>query len=74
MRHAYDKLGPEYELIRAIITQRLKRGWSQQRLAEEIGSRQPIISRLERGGSNPSLKFLQRIADALGVSLHVSLR
>ena len=74
VKKAYEALGPEYEIVEAIIAERLKRGWSQQRLAEEIGSRQPVISRLERGDGNPSLQFLQRIADALGVSLHVSLR
>jgi len=69
----YDALGPEYEVVRAIIKHRLKKGWSQTELAEAIGSRQPVISRLERGEGNPSLQTLQKIATALDVRLQVSL-
>jgi len=43
-------------------------------LATAIGSRQPVISRLERGEGNPSLQTLSRIAKALGVSLQVSMK
>lgn len=74
VRGEYEALEPEYAVIKAIIKHRTQRGWSQKRLAEEIGSRQPVISRLERGEGNPSLRFLHRIADALDVSLHISLR
>ena len=70
----YEALGPEYEVIKTIITGRVKRGWSQTDLAEAIGSRQPVISRLERGEGNPSLQTLQRIAKALDLSLKVSMR
>jgi ribosome-binding protein aMBF1 (putative translation factor) len=70
----YDALRPEYEVVKTIIEQRLKRGWSQSELAEAIGSRQPVISRLERGEGNPSLQTLSRIAKALGVSLQVSMK
>lgn len=70
----YDALGPEYEVVKTIISQRIKYGWSQSQLAEAIGSRQPVISRLERGEGNPSLQTLQRIAKALGLSLHVSMK
>ena len=70
----YDALGPEYEVVRTIINERIKRGWSQAELAVAIGSRQPVISRLERGESNPSLQTLQRIAKALDLSLKVSMR
>ncbi len=70
----YDAFGPEYEVIKAIISHRIKRGWSQSDLAEAIGSRQPVISRLERGEGNPSLLTLSRIAKALDLSLKVSMR
>ena len=74
IKAAYDNLGPEYELIKAIIKQRIKRGWSQTDLAEAIGSRQPVISRLERGEGNPSLLTLRKIAEALDLSLKVTMR
>jgi ribosome-binding protein aMBF1 (putative translation factor) len=70
----YEALGPEYEVVKTIIRERIKRGWSQTELAEAIGSRQPVISRLEQGGSNPSLSTLQKIAKALDLSLQVSMK
>lgn len=70
----YEALGPEYEVVKTIISHRLKRGWSQSQLAEAIGSRQPVISRLERGEGNPSLHTLKRIAEALDLSLKVSMK
>lgn len=70
----YEALGPEYQVVQTIIKERIRRGWSQTELAEAIGSRQPVISRLERGDSNPSLQTLNRIAKALDLSLKVSMR
>jgi ribosome-binding protein aMBF1 (putative translation factor) len=74
VRKAYDALGSEYALVQAIIRHRLRKGLTQAELAEKIGTRQPVISRLERGEGNPSLDTLQRIAGALDVSLSVSLK
>ncbi len=70
----YEALGAEYEVVKTIIRERIKRGWSQTELAEAIGSRQPVISRLEQGDSNPSLQTLSRIAKALDLSLKVSMQ
>jgi len=70
---AYDDIGPEFALIEAIIETRIKKGLSQEQLAKKIGSRQPVISRLEQGTYNPSLKFLHRVASALDVKLKVSI-
>ncbi len=70
----YGALGPEYELVKTIIKERINRGWSQTQLAEAIGSRQPVISRLEQGNSNPSLSTLQKIAKALDLSIQVSMK
>lgn len=73
VKKAYDKLGPEFALVEMVIEQRLKRGLTQQELAKKIGTRQPVISRLERGTYNPSLKFLRRVAAALDAELKVSI-
>ncbi len=70
----YEAFGPEYEVVKTIIKERIKRGWSQTDLAEAIGSRQPVVSRLERGDGNPSLQTLNRIAKALDLSLKVTMR
>lgn len=74
VKSEYEALGPEYELIKTIIRERLNRGWSQTQLAEAIGSRQPVISLLEQGNGNPSLSTLQKIAKALDLSLQVSMK
>jgi len=48
---------------------RQDRGWSQQRLADELGvSRQTIIS-IERGRFDPSLPLAFRIAHLFGTSI-----
>ena len=70
----YEALKPEYEVVKTIISQRIKRGWSQTELAKAVGSRQPVISRLERGEGNPSLSTLHKIARALDLSLEVSMK
>lgn len=70
----YEAFEPEYEVVKTIINQRIKRGWSQTELAKAVGSRQPVISRLERGEGNPSLSTLQKIAKALDLSLQISMK
>ena len=70
----YKKLGPEFDLIKAVIEKRLATGLSQKELAVKIGTKQSAISRLESGRSNPSLAFLQKIAKALNSHLEVSLK
>ncbi|HEY7200574.1 MAG TPA: helix-turn-helix transcriptional regulator [Candidatus Dormibacteraeota bacterium] len=47
------------------------RGLSQRELAERIGSTAAIVSRLEAGGSSPTIDVLERLADALGVRLEL---
>jgi len=74
VKREYEALAPEFALVETIIRQRMKRGWSQADLASAIGTRQPVISRLERGEGNPSLKTLKRIAEALNLSLAVSMK
>ena len=72
-KKAYAELGFEFALVEMIIKKRLKQGLTQKELAQKIGTKQPVISRLERGTYNPSLKFLHRITDALNAELHISI-
>lgn len=69
----YDALGSQYALIRAEIESRRAMGLSQKELAERMGTAQANISRFESGNSNPSLAFLQRMADSLGKTLRITL-
>lgn len=70
-KKAYDNLGPEFELARQIIKKRLELGWSQSDLARKIGTKQPAIARLESGGYNPSMVFLQKTVRALHADLRI---
>lgn len=73
VKSAYEKLGPEFAVIEMIIKKRIERGLSQKELARKIGTKQSAISRLESGTYNPSLSFLQKVGEALGVKLKISL-
>ncbi|MDP4009587.1 MAG: helix-turn-helix transcriptional regulator [Candidatus Shapirobacteria bacterium] len=70
----YDRLGPEYEIIEAIIRKRLEIGISQKQLAEKMGTKQSALSRLESGNYNPSLAFLKKVAAALDAKLSISMK
>lgn len=67
----YDKLQPEFALIDAIINARKQRGLTQVALAERIGTKQSVISRLEIGVANPSIAFLKKLAQALQTRLEI---
>jgi transcriptional regulator with XRE-family HTH domain len=71
---AEQDLRPLFDLADAVIALRLERGWSQAELAERTGTKQANISRLESGLANPSVKFLQKLANALGESLTIRLQ
>jgi ribosome-binding protein aMBF1 (putative translation factor) len=73
-RKAFNDLDLEYTLIEAIIRCRLAKNLTQSQLAKKIGTKQPVISRLEGGSFNPSVKFLKRVATALDAELEISLR
>jgi DNA-binding XRE family transcriptional regulator len=67
-RAAYDALEPAYQIARL----RIERGLTQAQLAALVGTKQPSIARFERGDSEPTLAFLRKLAEALGVRLEVS--
>lgn len=50
------------------------KGWSQEKLAEELKIGQPDICNLEKGRRTASNTLLQRISDKLGVEIVVSIR
>ena len=70
---AYEALEPEYQLARSILTQRLAKGLSQRQLAARARTKQPVISRLESGAAKPSLRLLERVAEALDADVVVRL-
>lgn len=68
----YDKLQPEFAVIRAIIRARAERGITQKELASKVGTKQSVISRLESGRANPSVNFLKKLAQALNSHLEIN--
>lgn len=67
----YEKLQPEFAMIQAVIDARVKEGVTQKELANKIGTKQSVISRLESGRANPSVAFLKKLADALNSHLEI---
>lgn len=61
--------------IAYVVTEARRRaGLSQMELASLTGIDQSDISKIERGVANPSINTLNRIAEALGTEMIVSLR
>ncbi len=52
-----------------IFAARIKKGWTQERLAKKMGTLQPSVARIERGNKIPSLDYMLRVAKALGTGL-----
>ncbi|MDE2267804.1 MAG: helix-turn-helix transcriptional regulator [Betaproteobacteria bacterium] len=62
----YDALGPEFDIARELIAARARAGLSQAEVAQRMGTTQSVIARLESGKRPPSLRSVQRYAQALG--------
>ncbi len=71
VKKEYEKLKPEYEIIRAVLNARKNRNLTQQQLADRTGINRADISRLENGNSNPTIAQLQRIAEGMDMVLKV---
>lgn len=65
-RAEYDALSGEFELVRELIAARNRAGLTQGQVAQRMGTTQSVIARLESGRRAPSMRSVQRYADALG--------
>lgn len=70
-REAWDSSREEYRLIGEMISLRKKEKITQRQLANKIGNKQQVISRIEQKESSPSLKLFCNIIDALGYELKI---
>ena len=70
-RKEYEALEPEFTIKQAIIDARKKEGLTQRDLSLRSGIAQGDISKLENGNANPSIRTLQRLASAMGMSLKI---
>ncbi len=75
-RAEYERLQPEYDLIRQLLRMRKKSGLSQEQLARKMGTKKPNISRLESPSAahSPTIKTLQKYAAATGYELQIKFK
>ncbi len=71
-RKEYEALVPEFRLARQLIEARVKAGLTQEDVARRMGTSQPTVARLE-SGHKPSLKTLERYAEAVGMKVDIHL-
>jgi transcriptional regulator with XRE-family HTH domain len=71
-RKAYEALEEEFVLASAVIEVRNRAGLTQQELARKMGTTQPVVARLESGRTRPSMRTLERLAEATGSRLLIS--
>ncbi len=75
LRIEYDALEEEFSLAKELIQLRKEKNMTQKQLAEQIGTSQPAIARLESGNyRNLSLSFLRKVAEALDAVTEIHLR
>lgn len=59
------------EITKTIIGERIKRKLSQEEVARKAGLKQPSLARVEGGSVLPSIKTLEKIAQAFGRKLEI---
>lgn len=75
VKKEYEKLLPEYKLVKSIIEQRIKKNMTQEEVARKAGMPQSTVSRIEGLTHGlPKLSTLRKIADALDAELVVKIQ
>lgn len=70
-RQALTELEPEFELASQLLEARQKASLNQKELAARMKTSQSVISRIERGNQNVTVKMLHRFAEATGTKLEL---
>jgi len=52
-----------------LVEARMLKGFTQEKLAQLAETQQPSIARVENGSSSPSLTFLRRLVNVMGLTL-----
>jgi transcriptional regulator with XRE-family HTH domain len=71
-RKAYAALEKQFVLASAAIDARNRAGLTQAALARRMGTTQPVVARLESGRGRPSIRTLDRLAEATASRLIIS--
>jgi len=71
-KRAWRDLDAEFSILEGVIRARKEAGLTQEELAKKIGTKQPALSRLEKGGfEKANIGTLRKIANALNHELVV---
>ena len=70
-KEEYEKLQPEFDIIRAMVDARTSQDMTQKELSERTGINQAEISKLENGTRNPTVNLLKRLAEGMGMTLKI---
>ena len=62
----YDALADEFAIAHELVAARARAGLSQAEVAQRMGTTQSVVARLESGRRPPSLRTVQRYAQAVG--------
>jgi ribosome-binding protein aMBF1 (putative translation factor) len=73
VKAAYDGMAQEFAIVAQIVKARTDAGLTQAELAARMGTKQSFIARLESGRDLPTLKTLNRVAEATGKRAKVTL-
>ena len=72
-RAAYEATEKEFAFAFEMIGARVRAGMTQAQVAKKMGTTQSVVARIESGTHLPSMKTLERYADAVGANLCLSL-
>jgi ribosome-binding protein aMBF1 (putative translation factor) len=63
---AYADMADEFAIVRELIAARARAGLSQTEVAQRMGTTQSAVARLESGKRLPSMRTVERFAQAVG--------
>ena len=66
------QFGTAFELSRSLIEARTRAKLTQADLARRMNTTQSVVARLESGRTRPSIRTLEKIAQATSIRLHIS--
>ena len=72
-RERWERTAVARAVANAVIRYPANQGWTQTRLAKELGLQQPQVARLESGEHNPTFETLQRVSRMLGLRFIVDV-
>jgi ribosome-binding protein aMBF1 (putative translation factor) len=69
---SYDGMADEFELASVVIEARVVAGFTQEELADRMNAKQSLVTCIESGDQNITVKMLLRVAEATGTHLKIT--